>query len=284
MLAILSSSATTTPICVRIGLFVISTLAFFQGRLMAQQASAAKNSPIVWTLTSEIKDNPSFQFFGDKQLILATPQGIEFQQPIGSSSDKNKLLVIIPPTELMSIGIDFKIERAPQAGPEILSGLMMRLQFEDQAINSPVFGFASTQLGLAGFLSSSKPIRELKDALYSPNPLQEGELRVMKSIGQLSFAVGSSSLSMIPLGSVSCPDSPVKGIEFFSTACHSDQTKAVFRFRRMELITDEFYTQPRPVDYWQYTWPIKWIISLSILAWLLRAVWRNPEILKRKIF
>jgi hypothetical protein len=258
MLAILSSSATTTPICVRIGLFVISTLAFFQGRLMAQQASAAKNSPIVWTLTSEIKDNPSFQFFGDKQLILATPQGIEFQQPIGSSSDKNKLLVIIPPTELMSIGIDFKIERAPQAGPEILSGLMMRLQFEDQAINSPVFGFASTQL--------------------------EGELRVMKSIGQLSFAVGSSSLSMIPLGSVSCPDSPVKGIEFFSTACHSDQTKAVFRFRRMELITDEFYTQPRPVDYWQYTWPIKWIISLSILAWLLRAVWRNPEILKRKIF
>jgi hypothetical protein len=184
----------------------------------------------------------------------------------------------------MSLGIDFKIERPPQAGPETLSGLMMRLRFEDQAINSPVFGFASTQLGLVGFISSAKPIREIKDAQFSPNPLQQGQLQIMKSKGQLSFAVGSSSLSMIPVGSVSCPDSPVKGIEFYSTACNSDQTKAVFRFTQMELITDEFYTQPRPVDYWQYTWPIKWLVGLSILAWLLLAVWRDPEILKRKIF
>lgn len=254
------------------------------GQQTARPDAGAKLGPTRCDLSLINPGDARFNISGDKGLIQTTAQGVEFRQPIGLPSDQTKLGVSIPSTKQLSLGIDYSILTLPQPGPGVVSGLMIQLQYEDSSTVSPQFGLAALPRGMVGFVFSEKPTKDVRDVRFHKMPLQAGRLLVTKAEKELHFAIGSSNLSMVPLGSVACSDAAIRGIEVYCTPCQAEETQAKYLLSGMEWTGDEYFLQPRPIDYWSYVWPIKWIFAISLLTWLVRMVWRNPEVLKRKIF
>lgn len=274
--------------------FVFFCLAQLSLSLFAQQDLDEKPTSTILDLTSNVTANQIFTFTDAKNLIQPVNKGIEFKQPVGKYTPIPKLRVALSSDHEFDLWIDYEITDMPEPGPIFLSGLLIRFEYEDPSQISPVFGIATTKSRQVGFVSSAKVDRnfgqkqnidqEIAGLQLYPNPHSKSRLLISKIQGELHFYIGQSYVSMLPLGSVACPDTPIKAIEFLCTPCKTQKTQGVFRISQIELIGQTSYNYTPPINYWAYTWPIKWILGISLLAWLGIKVWRQPELLRRKIF
>lgn len=275
-------------------LLVLFSFAQLTHDLFAQQNPDDKPTSTILDLKSNVSRNPIFSFTDDKNWFQPSDKGIELKQPVGKYTPIPKMKVALSSDKEFDLWIDYEIINMPEPGPIFLSGLLIRFEYEDQSLNSPIFGIATTQARQVGFVSSAKVDRsfgtkqkidqEIPGLQLSPNPQSKSRLLVSKINGSLNFFLGQSNVSVRSLGSVACPDAPIKGIEILCTPCKTKQSQGIFRISQIELFGQSHFNYQAPINYWAYTWPIKWIFGISLLAWLGFKVWRDPELLRRKIF
>ncbi|MFN3192095.1 MAG: hypothetical protein ACE361_16405 [Aureliella sp.] len=274
----------------RLAVFLLAapSLAFAQesdfGDQIIEEPSDEESLITHIVMDTQAGQNRKLSVLGDAKLIAFASDGARITQPAGSHVLPTGLQVEVAALSHFSFMVDCEVVKKPRVNTGSPNGLLIRLVYQDPKVVSPAVGLLAARRTPMSFASTPSYEGSSKQKYdFVPFDLSRCKLAITRVAETLEVSVGDTEMTLRPFASVPCPKGAIQGVEVVCLPNRSKKDAGEFVLREITFVGDPFINQPKPVDYWAYTWPIKWIVGLGFIAGL-AAYAAKHDLYRRRIF
>ncbi|MEM8733301.1 MAG: hypothetical protein AAGG44_03715 [Planctomycetota bacterium] len=245
-----------------------------------------EEEPLITKITMDAQSgqNPLIEVTGDTKHIAFASDGARLTQPVGSHVDPTGMHFEVAALSHFSFMLDCEVVKKPRVNTGAANGLLLRLLYEDSEIVSPAVGLLAARRTPMSFASTPAYEGGTKQKYDFANfDLTRCKIAVTRVADMLEVSLGDTEMTLRPFASVPCPKGAIRGVEVVCLPNRSKKDSGEFVLREITFVGDPYINQPEPVNYWAYTWPIKWIVGLGFIAGL-AAYAAKHDLYRRKIF